>query len=208
MRRSSRCPNPEIASHLLENSVFAIIRETMTDPFKLRARLEYANKAERAVERQIAAQLKGIDTRIQQLGSEKKRILDLYAVGDLERDLYARRSLRYDHQISHAKAQRDELMKRIPLLHNNELVDASVRQYAETVRARLEKAVDFDTKRRFLLDHIGRVVYANDRVALSGSIPVHGLPSESKQGDTSKIGFCVEGALTRLPRPSSTASAR
>ena len=139
---------------------------SLTDPFKFRARLEYANKAERAVERQIEAQLKAIDTRIQKLGSEKKRILDLYAAGDLDRDLYARRSLRYDHQISQAKAERDGLMRRIPLLHNNELVDASVHQYVETVRAGLGKAVDFDTKRQFLLDHIGRVVYANDRVAL------------------------------------------
>jgi hypothetical protein len=30
--------------------------------------------------------------------------------------MYARRSLRYDHDINRAKAQRDELMKRIPIL--------------------------------------------------------------------------------------------
>jgi hypothetical protein len=149
----TRCPNPEIASQPLEESVFAIMRDTMTDPFKLRARLQCASKEDRTVERQLDTELTGIERRIRELGSEKQRILDLYAVGDLDRDLYARRSLRYDHEISQAKAQRDELMKRIPIVRNNEVIDANVRQYVEAVRARLEKATDFDTKRQFLLDH-------------------------------------------------------
>jgi hypothetical protein len=59
-------------------------------------------------------------------------------------------------------------VKRIPILHNPHTIDVSVRQYVEAVRARLENATNFDTKRRFLLDHIDRVVYANDRVALYG----------------------------------------
>ena len=140
----ARCRNPEIASQLLEDSVFEIIRDTMTDPFKLRARLEYASKEERAVERQIEAQLKVIDSRIERLGHEKKRMLDLYAVGDLDRDDYARRCLRYDHQISQAKAKRDELMARIPILRNPHLIDVSLRQYVEGVTARLENATDRD----------------------------------------------------------------
>jgi hypothetical protein len=51
----------EIASQLLEQSVFAIIQDSMTDRFKLRARLEYPGKEERTVERQTAAQLKAND---------------------------------------------------------------------------------------------------------------------------------------------------
>jgi site-specific DNA recombinase len=198
----SRCQNPEIASQLLEDSVFAIIRDTMTDPFKLRARLEYASKEERTVERQTEAELKAADVRIRQLGFEKQRMLDLYAVGDLDRDLYARRCLRYDHQISQAEAQRDELVKRIPLLHNSHLIEISVRQYVEAVKAQLENATDFDTKRQFLLDHINRAVYANDRVALYGTVPVN-LPSREAPGQLdgrSKIPFCIEGTLARKPR--------
>jgi hypothetical protein len=198
----SRCQNPEIASQLLEDSVFAIIRDTMTDPFKLRARLEYASKEERTVERQIEAQLKVIDSRIERLGHEKKRMLDLYAVGDLDRDDYARRCLRYDQQISRAKAQRDELMARIPILRNPHLIDVSLRQYVEGVTARLENATDFETKRQFLLGHIDRVVYANDHVALHGALPVN-VPARAgpeQSTDRSKIGFCIEGTLDRKPQ--------
>jgi hypothetical protein len=71
------------------------------------------------------------------------------------------------------EAQRDELVKRIPILHNTHMIDVSVRQYVEAVRMRLENATDFDTKRQFLLDHIDRVVYGNDRVVLYGSVPVN-----------------------------------
>jgi DNA invertase Pin-like site-specific DNA recombinase len=197
----SRCQNPEIASQLLEDSVFEIIRDTMTDPFKLRARLEYASKEDRVVERQIEAQLKAIDSRIERLGHEKKRMLDLYAVGDLDRDVYARRCLRYDHQISGAKAQRDELMARIPILRN-QMIDVSVRQYVEALRAHLEDAIDFDRRRQFLLDHVDRVVYANDHVALHGALPVN-VPARAgpeQPSDRSKIGFCIEGTLDRKPQ--------
>jgi hypothetical protein len=45
------------------------------------------------------------------------------------------------------------------------VIDTGVRQYCETVRARLEKATDFDTKRQFY--SIERIVYANDHVSLS-----------------------------------------
>jgi hypothetical protein len=51
----TRCPNSEIASQLLEESVFAIIRDSMSDPFKLRARLEYASKEERTIEPDLRA---------------------------------------------------------------------------------------------------------------------------------------------------------
>ena len=60
-----------------------------------------------------------------------------------------------------------------PIRRNTQLIDISVRQYVEAVRARLEGATDFDTKRQFLLDHVDRVVYANDRIALYGSVPVN-----------------------------------
>jgi hypothetical protein len=56
--------------------------------------------------------------------------------------------------------------------------------------------------RQFLLDHIDRVVYANDRVALCGSIPVD-LRSSVKPGElgvVSSIGFRIEDALPRERR--------
>jgi hypothetical protein len=40
------------------------------------------------------------------------------------------------------------------------VIDASVRQYSEAVRANFAQATDFDTKKQFLLDHVDKVVYA------------------------------------------------
>jgi len=93
-------------------------------------------------------------------------------------------------------------VKRIPILNDPHLIDVSVRQYVESVRARLESATDFDTKRQFLVDHVIKVVYGNDRVALYGSVAVNLGPGETpgQRGDTSKIGFCIEGTLSRKPR--------
>ena len=102
-------------------------------------------------------------------------------------------------------AKRDEVLKQIPTLRNPHLIDASVRQHVEAVRTRLENATDFDTKRRFLLDHIARVVYANDRIALHGAVPVN-VPARDapeQPSERSKIGFSIEGTLNRKPQVSS-----
>jgi hypothetical protein len=73
----ARCANPEITAPVLEESVFVMIREIMLDPAKLCARLVHANEETRTMERKLERQLKEIDERIRDLGSQKKRILGI-----------------------------------------------------------------------------------------------------------------------------------
>jgi hypothetical protein len=127
-------------------------------------------------------------------------ILDLYAIGDLNRNLYVRRSLRYDNEINKAEAERNELIKRIPILHKDEIIEVSVGQYCEAVRARLEQCSDFDSKRQFVLDHIEKIVFTNDHVAVYGSVPVK-LPmheASNHSGETTNIGFSIDGFVDRI----------
>ena len=131
-----------------------------------------------------------------------KRIIDVYASGDLERNAYVERSLDYDQELNALRRQRAELIKKIPLLHKAEAVDVSITQYCSAANVRFRSCVDFSSKRQFLLDHIDKVVFSNDRVELHGSVPVRVSASEAAtdEADDSKIDFCISSDFATFIR--------
>jgi hypothetical protein len=65
------------------------------------------------------------------------------------------------------------------------------REFCASARARFEACADFDAKRRFLLNHIERVIYNRYKVTIAGSVPV-----QSASGET-KLQFRIEGEIDR-----------
>jgi hypothetical protein len=74
---------------------------------------------------------------------------------------------------------------------HEDFVDASVRQFCASARARFQASADFDAKRQFLVEHVERVIYDRYKVTIAGSIPV-----QSASGDT-KLQFHIEGEIDR-----------
>jgi hypothetical protein len=68
-------------------------------------------------------------------------------------------------------------------------VEASIRQFCASARARFEACADFDAKRQFLVDHVERLIYNRYKVAIAGSVAV-----ESASGE-SKLQFRIEGEI-------------
>jgi hypothetical protein len=68
-------------------------------------------------------------------------------------------------------------------------VDASVRQFCATAKARLQACSDFDANRQFLVDHVERVIYNRYDVTMVGSIPVR-----TESGET-KLPFRIGGKI-------------
>jgi site-specific DNA recombinase len=194
-----RCRNPEVASHLLESCIFNMIKDTMTDPIKLKQCLEHAKEKARTTRFRMEKQLKEVDENIKDLGRQKKRILDLYAMGGLDRNNYVQKCLWYDNEANKVRAVREELIKKIPILHKKEVMKVSVQNYCERVKTGLKKCVDFDTRRQFLLDHIERIIYKERHVILHGSVPVRLKAYEDPNQSTtlSKVGFQIESKIVR-----------
>lgn len=78
------------------------------------------------------------------------------------------------------RVKQAELIKRIPLLQQSELVETSVAQYCEAAKVRYEKCDSFETKRQFLLDYIEKVVFWDEKIMVCGSVPVKSPEGESK----------------------------
>jgi hypothetical protein len=72
---------------------------------------------------------------------------------------------------------------------HEDFVDASIRQFCASAKARFEECADFDAKRQFLLGHVERVIYNRYKIAIAGSVPV-----QSASGET-KLQFGIEGEI-------------
>jgi hypothetical protein len=97
------------------------------------------------------------------------------------------------HQLELRKLQ---LVKGIPVLHQKS-IDAAIRQFCQTARARFEKAVDFDAKRQFLLDHVEKIIYNRYHIVVTGSVSVKPLGREtgSEPEHVRKLEYRIEGRI-------------
>jgi hypothetical protein len=62
-----------------------------------------------------------------------------------------------------------------------DVVDASIRQFCASARARFEACADLDAKRQFLSDHVEKMVFNHGKITITGSVPVQGAaPAQAK----------------------------
>lgn len=128
---------------------------------------------------------------------EKKSVVDLYANGQIDRERYGKKCQTYDTDIKGVRIERDQLLAAVPALHKKDVVETSVEQYSTTLKNKWEKSTDFDSRRQLLLAHVDRIVLANGKVDLHGSIPV-GLESYANPEQSSnvrKIAFVIHDSV-------------
>lgn len=188
-----RCKNPEIAARLLENEVFNLIKNYMIDPKKLQSFLN-STKASERLKSQMEIGIRKADQKIEDLKKDKKQTLNLYANGKLNRSEYTEKCLWLDNEVKKVKLEKDELITKIPNLQNEEIIDVSLRRYCETVRARLEKCSNFETKREFLLEYISEIIFVSGSITINSWIPVTTKNDDGKQGEN-KLEFSIKGKI-------------
>jgi hypothetical protein len=71
----------------------------------------------------------------------------------------------------------------------DDFVDASVRQFCASAKARFQACTDFDDKRQFLVGHVERVIYNRYDIAIVGFVPV-----QAASGDA-RLPFRIEGKI-------------
>jgi len=182
----------------MEAKVFGIIEKNMLDPENLKKHMDFLKSKGRNAQIKMEQKLKNLEQKIQDLTEEKKRIIDIYASGDIAKEEYIRRNLGYDNEINMMKIERVEMIKRIPLLNKTEVLEYSIAQYCDAARIRYKKCSDFQTKRQFLLDYVEHVTNWNYKITVHGSVPVQ-AGKTNKDGDQTaesemgKIEFSIEG---------------
>jgi hypothetical protein len=104
--RLDRCRNSEIATHLLEDKVFELIREVMVDPQKLRACFKFTALPDSDDRQEARRQLARLTARIEEIGTERRRMFELYASDQLTRDAYINRNIALDKELDQLKQKK------------------------------------------------------------------------------------------------------
>ena len=169
--------NIEINGQVIESRVLTMVQETMLDPKKLYASIDFLKKKKRANHVTNDRQLKEVDERLHGIVLQKKRIVDLYATEELDREEYVRRIHEYDTETDALTARRSELLKFVPIFQETGLIKQGIAEYCKTTKQRLEYCTGFTAKRKFFLDFVTKVVYRKSnktvaKVKLYGSVPV------------------------------------
>lgn len=194
-----RCTSPEVSSKVLEPQVWSLIEKNMLDPIKIKKHLEHSKVRSKFDYEMMDQKLKDLAMKLKRLAEEKRDILNGYARGKVTRNEYSENSLRCDNEINGIKIERAELLKKIPLLHKRNIVDASISQFCDTTRARFQKCTDFENKRQFLLDYIESIIYRPNKITIVGSVPIQLVVynDPDQPSEASKITFRIDGALIR-----------
>jgi site-specific DNA recombinase len=181
-----RCRNSEISTHILEGQVFEMIRQTMLDPGKLRGCVETGAGLD---DQSTARELTRVAQKMGVLDHERRELIDRYAGDQITGDEYITANRALDEKLERLVRAKAKLATALQSGHHEDFVDASVRQFCATARARLQACSDFDANRQFLVDHVERVTYNRYDVTIAGSIPVRTESGESK------LPFRIEGKI-------------
>jgi hypothetical protein len=122
----------------------------------------------------------------------KERLIDRYAVDELPEAAYVEGNVAVDQELQRLNAKRADLL---PLLHNADVVAASVRDFCDAGRARLERCLDFEGKRAFLVDYFTRIVYTRYKVSIGGSVPIMPKAGQDHSSEAVTLEFRIEGDI-------------
>ena len=180
-----RCHNSEIGTHILESKVFEMIRETMIDPGKLRGCLDCGRTDDRTTARELARVAKKMSA----LDEDRRQMIDKYAADQMTGEEYIAANRALDQKLERLVREKAKLAAlRSP--QHEDFVDASVRQFCATAKARLQAGnTDSDANRQFLLDHVERVIFDRYKVTLVGAVPVQAVSGPSK------LPFRIKGTI-------------
>lgn len=171
-RELGRCDTVQLDVRALDNLVFTMIAEVMIDPKQLKYAIPVLRQTKYQNIAKIETKLKTLEKKTKDANTKKERVLDLYASGNLEKDVYLKRIEAYDKTIEKLEGTQQELSTKTPLVHDPQVIDKALVRYCSTIKAELAETNSLKAKRHFLLNYISKVTYQNNKVTVCGSIPI------------------------------------
>lgn len=186
-----KCDNNEIKTSILEDKVFRLFKDIVVKPNLLKKYIDIFKKDGRASQLKLQKDLKKLNEKMKDISVSKKRILDLYASGSIDKNEYSKRSLIYDEEIGKLANDKVELIKQIPLLQKHSVIELSIVQYCDEIRLRLNRCKDFETFRQFFLEFVDHIVYYKTLIELHGYIPI-----KTEDGSDVKIEYIINTEIS------------
>jgi hypothetical protein len=161
----------------------------MIDPGTLRGCMKAAEGAD---DRSTARELSLIARRISALDHERRRLIDQYAADQMQGEDYIQTNRALDCELERLIREKTRRAAALRSPNHEDFVDASVRQFSATTKARWYDCTNDEMRRQFLLDFIERVVFDRYKITVIGSVPVTAGPGASS------IPFRIKGEINHV----------
>ena len=180
---------------------FEMIEVTL-DPAKLRGCIDTCGRLD---DRSIARELARIAGEIRALDKVRRQLIGGYAAEQMAGEAYITANRALDSYLERLTREKAELVAALRSPLHEDFVDASLRQFCASARARLQGCADFDAKREFLVGHVERVIYNRYKVTIAGSVSAHSASGETNlqfrvKGDIDFKRRCVHGRERYVPK--------
>jgi len=136
------CRNAEVATHLLEECVFELIRDNMLNPERLREWMGLPEENSRRDRSNMLHRLRRLEQRKRSVEKEKKQLISIYASERLSKDEYVKQNVEMDAELYRLKLQKVELSK--GRLSRHEIITAAICAFCDRARAGFDTLADFD----------------------------------------------------------------
>ena len=116
-------------------------------------------------------------------------MIDRYAADQVTGEEYIAANRALDQKLERLVREKTKLAAALRSPQHEDFVDASIRQFCATAKARVQACSDFDANRQFLADHVERVIFDHYKVTIVGSVLVQTVSGASK------LSFRIEGTI-------------
>jgi DNA-directed RNA polymerase beta subunit len=112
-----------------------------------------------------------------------------YAADQMTGEEYISANRALDEKLERLVRKKAKFAAALRSPQQEDFVDASIRQFCASAKARFQACEDYDAKRQFLKDHVERVIFNRYKVTMTGSVPI-----QSASGETD-LQFRIEGKI-------------
>jgi len=153
-----KCHNPEVNGTALGSIVFELVQNATKSPVVLQEHIPLFKQTSTRSSRHEQL-LKGIEQKKNTVTARKDRIVDLYASGELGRELYIEKVREYDKALTELATQKEQLLKYTLLFQQPDNVQQSLSEYCAKVQKDATDCTTDETKRRFFTSYVEKVQY-------------------------------------------------
>jgi site-specific DNA recombinase len=200
-----KCDNRQIVSDKLETAIWDAVENEVLKPSIVKKHIDFLCKNKDEFSGYSQKKLDEINAKLEAVELKKARVLDLYADGKLDKDLYM---TKIDELVNVVNLLRDEgveIEKKMGSVNNRKVILKDIKEYCLLAKKRLKK-LDQNKKNGFLKEIINEIVLFNNngtKAIIRGILPLN--LSESSCGfavSSIPLKRCDEASGTAVPPPS------
>lgn len=169
------CKNESVKSETIDDVVVETVLDKILQPAIIKKHIDVLKNTKQERISTLKNHLVKIDGKIESMGAKKKKILDLYSDGLLERDAYAEKIKSFEDESNKLSSEKEELSSKISLLEQRSEIKKNINYFCKLARKRYSK-LDRDGRINFIKTLIDEVVIVKNEtkklLVIKGVLPV------------------------------------